>query len=70
LHETFLRLRTVRRITTLLVTHDLPEAVKLADRIVVMYRGAIEQIATAADLLHSPATPYVRALVGRVSPRA
>ena len=70
LHDTFLRLRAERPITTLLVTHDLAEAAKLADRIAVMYRGAIEQIASVERLLHSPATPYVRALVNQLSSAA
>jgi osmoprotectant transport system ATP-binding protein len=70
LHDVFLRLRTRVSITTLIVTHDFPEAVKLADRIAVMYRGVIEQIAPAAELLEFPATPYVRALIERVMPRS
>src|SRR5690606_25120352 len=46
------------------VTHDVEEALKLADLIVVMKDGRIEQSGTAIDLLHRPATPYVRQLMG------
>ena len=58
-------LRIVRELgtTTLLVTHDVDEALHLADRIVVMRDGAVEQIATPIGLLTQPATPFVRQLV-------
>ena len=49
--------------TTLFVTHDFDEALKFADRIVVMRAGAVEQVATPDELLERPATQYVRDLV-------
>jgi osmoprotectant transport system ATP-binding protein len=57
--------RIVRELgtTTLFVTHDFDEALKLADRIVVMRGGRLEQAATPGELLAEPATPYVRELV-------
>ena len=58
-------IRIVRelRTTTLFVTHDVEEAFRLADRIVVMRLGCIEQAGTPEELLANPATPYVRELV-------
>ncbi len=52
-------------LTALLVTHDLGEAARLADEIVVMRRGRIEQRASVADLLAAPATEYVATLLER-----
>jgi osmoprotectant transport system ATP-binding protein len=59
---------TVRRstaVTTLLVTHDLAEAARLCDTLVVMRAGRIEQSAPFAELRAAPATPYVAGLVAR-----
>src|SRR6266508_1254876 len=56
LQGTFLDLRRELGVTTLLVTHDLTEALLLADRIAVMHGGRIEQVASAAELRDSPAT--------------
>ena len=56
--------------TALLVTHDLAEACRLADRIAVMRSGRLEQIAAPADLLRSPATPYVTELLARAGAHA
>jgi osmoprotectant transport system ATP-binding protein len=58
-------LRRQLGVTTLLVTHDLVEADYLADEIVVMRAGAIEQQGTLDALLASPATPYVASLLER-----
>lgn len=58
-------LRRETGVTTLLVTHDLLEADFLADEIVVMRAGRIEQRATLDTLLAAPATPYVESLLAR-----
>jgi osmoprotectant transport system ATP-binding protein len=50
-------------LTTLLVTHDLAEALTLADRIVVMRSGEVRQVATPHQLVTSPADDYVARLV-------
>jgi osmoprotectant transport system ATP-binding protein len=62
---TFGRVRRELDVTAVLVTHDLREAFLLADRIVVLRRGKVEQSAAAQEVLHHPATPYVRELLAR-----
>jgi osmoprotectant transport system ATP-binding protein len=65
LQAAYAALRRELRITTLLVTHDLLEARLLADEIVVMRDGQIEQRGTFETLLASPRTPYVTSLFER-----
>jgi osmoprotectant transport system ATP-binding protein len=50
-------------LTTLLVTHDMVEALSLADRVVVMCAGEVRQIATPHALVTAPADDYVARLV-------
>jgi multiple sugar transport system ATP-binding protein len=52
------------RTTTVYVTHDQVEAMTLADRVVVMNQGRIEQIGTPNDLYHNPATRFVASFIG------
>jgi osmoprotectant transport system ATP-binding protein len=52
-------------VTTLIVTHDLVEADFLADQIVVMRSGRVEQRGTLHELRAAPATPYVASLLER-----
>ena len=65
LQETYAGLRARLGVTTLLVTHDLREARTLADRVVVMRAGRIEQDAPMSELVAQPATPYVAELIRR-----
>jgi putative spermidine/putrescine transport system ATP-binding protein len=51
-------------ITTVFVTHDQEEAMSMADRVCVMSRGHLEQVATPAVLYSQPATPFVGQFVG------
>ena len=50
--------------TILLVTHDIDEAFRLADRILLMREGRIVQLGTPSDLLESPAAPFVSEYIG------
>jgi len=54
-------------ITTIMVTHDQDEAMEMADRIVVMNGGRIEQVGTAEDLYWSPQTRFVGEFIGRLN---
>src|SRR5271154_5752792 len=50
--------------TTVYVTHDQVEAMTLADRVVVMNAGTIEQVGAPNDLYHNPATRFVAGFIG------
>ena len=50
-------------LTTVMVTHDMTEALLLADRIAVMREGQIVQVGTPQELLDAPADDFVRALI-------
>ena len=52
------------RTTTVYVTHDQIEAMTLADRVVVMNGGIIEQVGTPHELYHHPATRFVAGFIG------
>ncbi|MEO7503127.1 MAG: ATP-binding cassette domain-containing protein [Gemmatimonadaceae bacterium] len=60
------RIRDAAGPTTVLVTHDLREALFLADRIAVLRNGALEQVADAPTLRAAPATEYVARLLSHV----
>jgi len=54
------RLHDEIQLTSVFVTHDQDEALGLADRVVVMNHGKVEQDGSPADVLERPATPFVR----------
>jgi iron(III) transport system ATP-binding protein len=54
-------------VTTIMVTHDQEEALSVADRIVVMNRGEIEQVGTPLQIYREPASPFVADFVGKVN---
>jgi multiple sugar transport system ATP-binding protein len=62
-HE-FLRLHKTLKTTTLYVTHDQTEAMTLADRIVVLRAGRIEQIGTPDQLYQRPINQFVAGFIG------
>lgn len=51
-------------ITTIMVTHDQEEALAMADRIVVMNHGVIEQVGSPEDIYADPASPFVADFIG------
>ena len=54
-------------VTTIMVTHDQEEALTMADRIVVMNHGVIDQVGTPLQVYREPATPFVADFVGKVN---
>jgi sulfate transport system ATP-binding protein len=54
-------------ITSIFVTHDQEEALEVADRVVLMNRGRIEQIGTPEQVYNQPATPFVYGFLGSVN---
>jgi sulfate transport system ATP-binding protein len=51
-------------VTSLLVTHDQEEALELANQIVVMHEGKVEQVGSPSEVYDHPATPFVAGFVG------
>ncbi len=64
LREQIRKLSRDRAITVVFVTHDQEEAMDLADRVVVLHRGRVEQIGTPAEIYDHPATEFVAGFVG------
>ena len=54
-------------VTTVMVTHDQEEALTMADRIVVMNHGVIEQVGTPLEIYRSPRTAFVADFVGTMN---
>ncbi len=68
--EMQIELRQIQRAsgtTTILVTHDQAEAMALSDRIVVMNKGRVEQIAAPHEAYKNPATPFVASFLGKTN---
>ncbi|MBC2860876.1 putative 2-aminoethylphosphonate ABC transporter ATP-binding protein [Stappia sp. 28M-7] len=68
--ELRIEIRAVQKrlgITTIMVTHDQEEALAMADLIVVMSKGHIEQIGTPQQLYREPATAFVADFIGRMN---
>jgi sulfate transport system ATP-binding protein len=54
-------------VTTVFVTHDQEEAMEVADELVVMNKGRVEQVGSAVELYDNPATPFVMSFIGPVN---
>ena len=61
------RLHEEIEVTTILVTHDQEEAMEVADRIVLMNHGRIEQVGEPQDLYENPASEFVMSFIGPVN---
>jgi sulfate transport system ATP-binding protein len=61
------RLHAEIGVTSVLVTHDQDEALEVADRVVVMNQGRIEQIGTPDEVFHHPASEFVMSFLGDVN---
>jgi osmoprotectant transport system ATP-binding protein len=70
LQDEFKRIQTALGLTAILVTHDMTEALLLADRVAVMQNGRIVQSGTPHELMTAPAHDYVRTLVEMPKKRA
>jgi sulfate/thiosulfate transport system ATP-binding protein len=66
LRQWLLRLHDEMHVTTIFVTHDQEEALELADSIVVMNRGRVEQVAPPRQLYDEPANEFVMSFIGPV----
>jgi len=61
------RLHDELHVTSIFVTHDQEEALEVADRIVLMNKGNIEQVGSPADVYNQPASPFVYGFLGNVN---
>jgi sulfate transport system ATP-binding protein len=61
------RLHDELHVTSVFVTHDQDEALEVADQVVVMSHGRIEQVGTPDDVFHHPATEFVMRFLGEVN---
>ena len=67
LQDEFIKLSAVMKKTTVFITHDLDEAVRIGDRIAIMRDGRVVQIGTAEDIVMHPADDYVAEFVAGIS---
>ena len=67
LQNEFMKLAAVMKKTTVFITHDLDEAVRIGDRIAIMRDGKVIQVGTAEDIIMHPADDYVAEFVAGIS---
>jgi sulfate transport system ATP-binding protein len=58
------RLHDAIGVTSVLVTHDQDEALEVADHVVILHEGTVQQIGTPAEVCLQPASPFVREFLG------
>jgi sn-glycerol 3-phosphate transport system ATP-binding protein len=66
-HQMRIEIKSLQRrlgVTSIYVTHDQVEAMTMADRIIVLNGGRIEQIGTPAEIYHAPASTFVASFMG------
>ncbi len=67
LQDEFIKLSAMMHKTTVFITHDLDEAVRIGDRIAIMHDGRLVQVGTAEDIVMNPANDYVADFVAGIS---
>ena len=67
LQDEFIKLSKQLQKTTVFITHDLDEAVRIGDRIAIMKDGVVDQIGTAEEIVMNPQTEYVANFVAGIS---
>jgi len=67
LQDEFIKLSAMMNKTTVFITHDLDEAVRIGDRIAIMHDGRLIQVGTAEDIVMNPANDYVADFVAGIS---
>ena len=67
LQDEFIKLSKQLQKTTVFITHDLDEAVRIGDRIAIMKDGVVDQIGTAEEIVMTPQTEYVANFVAGIS---
>ncbi len=60
MQDEFLRIQSMLHKTIVFITHDFDEALRLADRVAIMFHGRVEQCDTPENIVLNPATDYVR----------
>ena len=69
-HEVRVEIRELQKklgLTTVMVTHDQEEALTMADRLVVMSNGQVQQVGSQRELYENPANTFVAGFVGRTN---
>ena len=66
MQDEFMRLQSMLQKTIVFITHDFDEALRLADRIAIMFNGRVEQIDKPENIVLNPATDYIKKFTNEV----